>query len=55
MKRLVGIPGTPPGLLTPPVGCRFSERCPVAFEKCDEQPPFVEVEPGHFVACWKES
>ena len=54
-KRLVGIPGTPPGLLTPPVGCRFSDRCPVAFEKCVEQPPFVEVEPGHFVACWKES
>jgi peptide/nickel transport system ATP-binding protein len=54
-KRLAGIPGTPPGLLTPPVGCRFSDRCPVAFEKCVEQPPFVEVEPGHFVACWKES
>ena len=21
--------------------------------KCAEQPPFVEVEPGHYVACWK--
>ena len=54
-KRLAGIPGTPPGLLTPPVGCRFRDRCPPASEKCVEQPPFVEVEPGHFVACWKES
>jgi peptide/nickel transport system ATP-binding protein len=54
-KRLVGIPGTPPSLLGPPAGCRFRDRCPLAFDKCVEQPPFVEVEPGHFVACWKES
>jgi len=52
--RLEGIPGTPPILLNPPVGCRFRERCPVAFEKCCETPPFVEVEKDHFVACWKE-
>ncbi len=54
-KRLAGIPGSPPLLLNPPIGCRFRERCPVAFEKCGEVPPFVEVKPGHFVACWKES
>ena len=54
-KRLIGIPGSPPLLLNPPVGCRFRERCPVAFEKCLEVPPFIEVAPGHFVACWKES
>lgn len=51
---LHGIPGTPPLLLDPPVGCRFRERCPVAFEKCVEVPPFLELDPGHFVACWKE-
>jgi peptide/nickel transport system ATP-binding protein len=54
-KRLTGIPGSPPLLLNPPIGCRFRERCPVAFEKCVEVPPFVEVKPGHCVACWKES
>jgi peptide/nickel transport system ATP-binding protein len=54
-KRLTGIPGSPPLLLDPPLGCRFRERCPIAFEKCVEVPPFVEVKPGHSVACWKES
>lgn len=53
-ERLTGIPGNPPQLLEPPTGCRFRDRCPVAFEKCLEEPPFAEVEPGHFVACWKE-
>jgi peptide/nickel transport system ATP-binding protein len=53
-KRLTGIPGSPPLLLDPPIGCRFRERCPVAFEKCIEKPPFIEIEKGHFVACWKE-
>jgi peptide/nickel transport system ATP-binding protein len=53
-KRLTGIPGNPPMLLDPPVGCRFRDRCPVAFEKCVEEPPFIEVDKDHRVACWKE-
>ena len=53
-RKLAGIPGKPPLLLDPPIGCRFRERCPVAFDKCLEVPPFIEVEKGHFVACWKE-
>lgn len=53
-RRLTGIPGNPPSLLNPPVGCRFRDRCPVAFAKCIEEPPFIEIEPGHAVACWKE-
>jgi peptide/nickel transport system ATP-binding protein len=53
-KRLTGIPGNPPMLLDPPVGCRFRDRCPVAFEKCVEEPPFIEVDKNHRVACWKE-
>ncbi len=52
-RRLTGIPGTPPSLLEPPTGCRFRARCPLAFERCVEEPPFVELAPGHSVACWK--
>ena len=52
-QRLTGIPGRPPPLLGPPTGCRFRDRCPFAFDKCVEEPPFLEVEPGHHVACWK--
>ena len=53
-KQLTGIPGNPPLLLNPPIGCRFRERCPLAFEKCVEVPPFIEIEKNHFGACWKE-
>jgi peptide/nickel transport system ATP-binding protein len=52
-KRLSGIPGRPPSLLSPPTGCRFRDRCPLAFAKCEEEPPFVEVGDGHRAACWK--
>jgi peptide/nickel transport system ATP-binding protein len=52
-KPLVGIPGRPPSLVNPPTGCRFRDRCPFAVEKCAEEPPFVELRPGHQVACWK--
>jgi peptide/nickel transport system ATP-binding protein len=52
-RRLTGIPGRPPGLRNPPPGCRFRARCPLAIDKCAEQPPFVEVAENHQVACWK--
>lgn len=52
-KRLHGIPGRPPSLLQPPTGCRFRMRCPLAFPRCGEDPPFVEVGPGRSAACWK--
>jgi peptide/nickel transport system ATP-binding protein len=52
-KRLTGIAGSPPALLDPPPGCRFRDRCPLAFDKCAEQPPFVEIAENHKVACWK--
>lgn len=59
-ERLEFIPGAPPDLTAPPPGCRFHPRCPVFKEGriklkglCDaKEPPLVEVEPGHFVACW---
>ena len=52
-KRLVGIPGRPPSLLDPPVGCRFRDRCPLASEQCAEEPPFADLAWGHTAACWK--
>jgi peptide/nickel transport system ATP-binding protein len=51
--RLSGIEGSPPSLLSPPTGCRFRDRCPLADDRCAEQPPVVEVAPRHHVACWK--
>ena len=48
------IPGTPPDLIDPPKGCRFHPRCHKAIDKCSqEEPPLLEVEPGHMVACWR--
>ncbi|HDI73905.1 MAG TPA: ABC transporter ATP-binding protein, partial [Candidatus Korarchaeota archaeon] len=45
-------PGEPPSLVNPPPGCRFEPRCPIATEKCKEEPPEVEVGPDHWVKCW---
>jgi len=54
VSELAFIPGSPPDLVNPPRGCRFSPRCDRACDKCRlEEPPFVEIEPKHFVACWK--
>jgi len=53
IKKLEWIPGVPPDLINPPPGCRFHPRCKYRFEPCDkEEPPLIEVEPGHKVACW---
>jgi oligopeptide/dipeptide ABC transporter ATP-binding protein len=48
--------GDVPSPLNPPKGCRFHPRCPVAVERCSkEEPPFVEVRPDHWAACWLAS
>ena len=54
-NKLEGIPGKPPLLLNPPKGCRFQDRCEIAFEKCVQEPPFLELEQDHYVACWRVS
>lgn len=53
ITKLEWIPGVPPDLRNPPPGCRFAPRCKFRFDPCDkEEPPIIEVEPGHYVACW---
>ncbi len=52
-KRLIPIEGLPPDLLDPPSHCPFAPRCPFQMEKCwQENPPLMEVGPGHRSACW---
>ena len=51
-KKLSGIPGRPPPLISPPTGCRFKDRCPLRFAKCEEEPPFAPIGPAHSSACW---
>ena len=50
--HLVSVPGSPPGLVFPPEGCRFHPRCPVASAVCAEKEPvFREIRKKHFIAC----
>jgi len=52
-KELEPIRGVVPNPLDFPDGCHFHPRCPRAIERCREQePPLVEVSPGHLSACW---
>lgn len=49
----VFISGAPPDLTTPSTGCRFSPRCPFAFETCDDRvPPAFTAREGHEARCW---
>jgi len=52
-RRLLGtIPGSPPDLRTPPPGCRFHPRCPMAMDVCREiVPEEVRYADGVRVAC----
>lgn len=52
-RELLGIPGSPPDLVTPPSGCRFHPRCDVAIAgRCQEIVPKLQnVAPRHEAAC----
>jgi oligopeptide transport system ATP-binding protein len=52
-ERLIPIEGSPPDLLSPPVGCKFAPRCQYAMSICREQePPLVTVGEGHRARCF---
>ena len=54
VEELSFIPGTPPDLVDPPSGCRFHPRCTEVMERCKkDEPPLIEVEPEHWIACWR--
>ncbi len=53
-EQLISIPGTPPDLYAPPVGCAFASRCEDCMKICKtSQPPVFEVGEGHTTSCWK--
>ncbi len=52
-KEIDFIPGNPPDLIDPPIGCNFHPRCDYAIDTCKtEDPPLVDEE-GHRVACFR--
>lgn len=51
-RPLASIPGRPPSLIRPPVGCRFADRCPARFDRCAVDPPEFWVDGDRWVKCW---
>lgn len=52
-RRLSSIPGVPPDLIHPPIGCRFAPRCSYATDECRELEPRLDGETGdHRYACF---
>jgi oligopeptide transport system ATP-binding protein len=51
-RQRIILEGDIPSPASPPEGCNFNTRCPVAIDVCFEtEPDFIEVRPGHFCAC----
>jgi oligopeptide transport system ATP-binding protein len=52
--ELYTIPGMPPDLSRPVVGCAFAPRCEYAKEECQQPMELKSVEAGHSTACVRE-
>jgi oligopeptide/dipeptide ABC transporter ATP-binding protein len=51
-ERLATIPGTVPPPTDWPKGCRFRDRCPYSWERCEaEHPPLYQIGGGHTSRC----
>ncbi len=51
-RNRVILEGDLPSPSNPPVGCNFNTRCPFVKDIClQEEPRYVELQPGHWVAC----
>ncbi len=54
-EELKPIPGSPPDLLDPPVGCPFVDRCASAMKICKlRQPDELSFSDTHKCSCWLE-
>lgn len=53
-QRLETIEGSVPPATRFPRGCRFRERCRWASAQCEQDPELLEINPGHWVACWNQ-
>lgn len=52
-RELTPIPGSPPDLLKPPVGCPFADRCQKAMRICKLRiPEYIRLSDTHVSACW---
>jgi oligopeptide/dipeptide ABC transporter ATP-binding protein len=51
-RERVVLGGEVPSPLSPPSGCVFHPRCPIAIDRCRvDVPPLRELRPGHDAAC----
>ena len=53
-RDLTPIQGETPSSLDLPKGCKFAPRCPEVYERCEEEPPLVEVAAGSWNRCWRQ-
>ena len=53
-REIIPLEGDIPSPTNPPSGCKFNTRCSECMDICTQvEPEFIELKPGHFVACHK--